>query len=146
MAQVLVRAYKEADEARVIELWTFGGLVKPWNDPRKDIERKLKVQRDLFLVAELEGSIVGVVMAGYEGHRGWVNYLAVDIGQRRRGIATALMRDVERRLRALGCPKINLQVRLDNGAVQSFYVAIGFGVDEVVSMGKRLEDDAKPPQ
>jgi ribosomal protein S18 acetylase RimI-like enzyme len=146
MAQVLVRAYKEADEARVIELWTFGGLVKPWNDPKQDIERKLKVQRDLFLVAELEGSIVGVVMAGYEGHRGWVNYLAVDIGQRRRGIATALMRDVERRLRALGCPKINLQVRLDNSAVQSFYVAIGFGVDEVVSMGKRLEDDAKPPQ
>jgi ribosomal protein S18 acetylase RimI-like enzyme len=146
MAQVLVRAYKEADEARVIELWTFGGLVKPWNDPKKDIERKLKVQRELFLVAELEGSVVGVVMAGYEGHRGWVNYLAVDIGQRRRGIGSALMRDVERRLRALGCPKINLQVRLDNSAVQRFYAAIGFGVDETVSMGKRLEDDGKLPQ
>jgi ribosomal protein S18 acetylase RimI-like enzyme len=146
MAQVLVRSYKESDEARVIELWTFGGLVKPWNDPKKDIERKLKVQRDLFLVAELEGVVVGVVMAGYEGHRGWVNYLAVDIGQRRRGIATALMRDAERRLRALGCPKINLQVRFENTAVQSFYAAIGFGVDEVASMGKRLEDDTKPSQ
>ena len=98
MASVLVRVFKEADEARVIELWTFAGLVKPWNDPKKDIASKLKVQRELFLVAELEGVIVGSVMAGYEGHRGWVNYLAVDIGQRRRGIGTALMRDAERRL------------------------------------------------
>jgi ribosomal protein S18 acetylase RimI-like enzyme len=141
MASVLVRSYKESDEARVIELWTFGGLVRPWNDPKKDIERKLKVQGDLFLVAELEGTVVGVLMAGYEGHRGWVNYMAVDIGQRRRGIGTALMRDAERRLRALGCPKINLQVRLENSGVHAFYAALGFDVDEVVSMGKRLEND-----
>jgi len=120
MASVLVRVFKEADEARVIELWTFAGLAKAWNDPKKDIARKLKVQRELFLVAELEGVIVGTVMAGYEGHRGWVNYLAVDIGQRRRGIGTALMRDAERRLRLLGCPKINLQIRRENTDVQHF--------------------------
>jgi ribosomal protein S18 acetylase RimI-like enzyme len=141
MASVLIRAFKEEDEARVIELWTLGGLVKPWNDPKKDIARKLKVQRELFLVAELEGSLVGVVMAGYEGHRGWVNYLAVDLGQRRRGIGTALMRDAERRLKLFGCPKINLQIRRENTAVQSFYAAIGFKEDEAVSMGKRLESD-----
>jgi ribosomal protein S18 acetylase RimI-like enzyme len=141
MAEVIVRAYKESDEARVIELWTFAGLVRAWNDPKKDIARKLKVQRDLFLVAELEGTIVGVVMAGYEGHRGWVNYLAVDIGQRRRGIGSALMRDAERRLRLLGCPKINLQVRAENSDVQAFYAALGFKDDNVVSLGKRLEDD-----
>src|SRR5688572_18203541 len=141
MPSVLVRAFKESDEARVIELWMFGGLLKPWNDPKKDIARKLKVQRELFLVAELEGLVVGVVMAGYEGHRGWVNYLAVDIGQRRRGIGTALMRDVERRLRILGCPKINLQVRHENTAVQAFYTALGFSDDAVLSMGKRLESD-----
>ena len=141
MPSVLVRAYKEADEARVIELWMFAGLIKPWNDPKKDIARKLKVQRELFLVAELEGIVVGVVMAGYEGHRGWVNYLAVDIGQRRRGIGSALMRDAERRLRLLGCPKINLQVRRENAAVQAFYAALGFKEDESVSMGKRLESD-----
>jgi ribosomal protein S18 acetylase RimI-like enzyme len=141
MAQVLVRVFKESDEARVIELWTFAGLVRTWNDPKKDIARKLKVQRELFLVAELEGSIVGVVMAGYEGHRGWVNYLAVDIGQRRRGIGSALMRDAERRLRLLGCPKINLQVRAENSDVQAFYAALGFKDDNVVSLGKRLEDD-----
>jgi ribosomal protein S18 acetylase RimI-like enzyme len=120
--------------------------VRPWNDPKKDIERKLKVQRDLFLVAELEGVVVGVLMAGYEGHRGWVNYMAVDIGQRRRGIGTALMRDAERRLRALGCPKINLQVRLENTAVQAFYAALGFCVDETVSLGKRLENDQEPSE
>jgi ribosomal protein S18 acetylase RimI-like enzyme len=141
MAQVVVRAYKESDEARVIELWTFAGLIRSWNDPKKDIARKLKVQRELFLVAELEGTIVGVVMAGYEGHRGWVNYLAVDIGQRRRGIGSALMRDAERRLRLLGCPKINLQVRAENAEVQAFYAALGFKDDNVVSLGKRLEDD-----
>lgn len=141
MAQVVVRPFKESDEARVIELWTFAGLVRAWNDPKKDIARKLKVQRELFLVAELEGSIVGVVMAGYEGHRGWVNYLAVDIGQRRRGIGSALMRDAERRLRLLGCPKINLQVRAENSDVQAFYATLGFKDDAVVSLGKRLEDD-----
>ena len=141
MAEVIVRAYKESDQDRVIELWTFAGLVRSWNDPKKDIARKLKVQRELFLVAELEGTIVGVVMAGYEGHRGWVNYLAVDIGQRRRGIGSALMRDAERRLRLLGCPKINLQVRAENTDVQAFYAALGFKDDNVVSLGKRLEDD-----
>jgi ribosomal protein S18 acetylase RimI-like enzyme len=141
MPSVLVRAFRETDEARVIELWMFGGLIKPWNDPKKDIARKLKVQRELFLVAELEGVVVGVVMAGYEGHRGWVNYLAVDIGQRRRGIGSALMRDAERRLRLLGCPKINLQIRRENTAVQAFYAALGFTEDAAMSMGKRLESD-----
>ena len=144
MASVLVRAFKEADEARVIELWLLGGLVRPWNDPKQDIARKLKVQRELFLVAELEGVVVGVVMAGYEGHRGWVNYLAVDIGQRRRGIGTALMRDAERRLRLVGCPKLNLQIRSENTTVQAFYQAIGFSEDAVVSMGKRLATDQAP--
>lgn len=141
MPSVLVRAFKESDAARVIELWTLGGLVRPWNNPKQDIARKLKVQRELFLVAELEGVVVGVVMAGYDGHRGWINYLAVDIGQRRRGIGTALMRDAERRLRLSGCPKINLQVRRENAAVQAFYAALGFTEDAVVSMGKRLESD-----
>jgi ribosomal protein S18 acetylase RimI-like enzyme len=141
MPSVIVRAFKEADEARVIELWTLCGLIKPWNDPKKDIARKLKVQRELFLVAELDGVLVGSVMAGYDGHRGWVNYLAVDIGQRRRGIGTALMTDAERRLRLVGCPKLNLQIRRENTGVQAFYAALGFSEDAAVSMGKRLEKD-----
>jgi ribosomal protein S18 acetylase RimI-like enzyme len=141
MAQVIVRVFRESDEARVIELWTLAGLVRPWNDPKKDIARKLELQRELFLVAELDGTLVGTVMAGYEGHRGWINYLAVDIGERRRGIGSALMRDAERRLRLAGCPKINLQIRHENTAIQAFYATLGFTDDQVMSMGKRLEND-----
>ena len=77
--------YVEADEAQVVSLWSEAGLVRPWNDPRKDIARKLRVQRDLFLVALQEGAIVGTVMGGYDGHRGWVNYLAVALSWRRKG-------------------------------------------------------------
>ena len=118
-------------------------LTHPWNDPHKDIRRKLAVRPDLFLVAELEGAIVGTVMAGYDGHRGWINYLGVDPACRRRGIGRALMDEAERLLRAAGCPKINLQVRTSNADAIEFYRRIGFVIDDVVSMGKRLERDER---
>jgi ribosomal protein S18 acetylase RimI-like enzyme len=136
-----IRPYVEADEAAVIALWNEAGLVRPWNDPRKDIARKLRVQRDMFLVAEHDGAIVGVVMGGYDGHRGWVNYLAVATSHRRRGLGATLMREIEARLRALGCPKINLQVRRSNHDVLAFYAALGFAEDDAVSLGLRLERD-----
>jgi len=113
----------------------------PWNDPHKDIQRKLKVQSDLFLVALLETRLVATVMAGYDGHRGWINYLAVAVDLRRSGIGRRLMKEVEPRLKALGCPKINLQVRTSNTGVIAFYQSIGYAMDDVVSLGKRLEDD-----
>ena len=93
-------------------------------------------------MAESEGEIVGSVIRGYEGHRGWINYLAVAAAQRRSGLARQLMREAEERLAALGCPKVNLQVRADNGDALSFYRSIGYAVDDVVSFGKRLEDDS----
>ena len=136
-----IRPFLEADEAQVVALWTEAGLVRPWNDPRKDIARKLGVQRDMFLVAEHEGAIVGAVMGGYDGHRGWVNYLAVALSWRRRKLGAKLMQEIERRLRALGCPKINLQVRRSNRDVVAFYAALGFVEDDVVSLGRRLERD-----
>jgi len=139
-----IRAFMEADEPQVVDLWQRCGLVRPWNDPRKDIARKLRVQRDLFLVGVDGGPdarIVGSVMAGYEGHRGWINYLAVDPERRRRGFARVLMAAAEERLRALGCPKINLQIRNDNADAIAFYRRIGFAEDASVSMGKRLERD-----
>jgi ribosomal protein S18 acetylase RimI-like enzyme len=138
-----IRPYVSADEGAVVALWERCGLTRPWNDPRKDIARKLQVGAELFLVGVIDGAIVATAMGGYDGHRGWVNYLAVDIGQRRRGIGSALMRDAERRLRLLGCPKINLQVRSENKGVQAFYAALGFEQDEAVSMGKRLESDER---
>jgi ribosomal protein S18 acetylase RimI-like enzyme len=115
--------------------------VRPWNDPWKDIERKLRVAPHLFLVA-LDGDvIVGSVMAGYEGHRGWINYLAVDPSRRRKGLGTRLMRAAEQLLLDSGCPKINLQVRSENADALAFYRALDYEVDDVVSLGKRLVDD-----
>jgi ribosomal protein S18 acetylase RimI-like enzyme len=139
-----IRPYLEADEAAVIALWTAAGLVRPWNDPRKDIARKLRVQRELFLVAVHDGALVGAVMGGYDGHRGWVNYLAVAPERQRQGLGAELMAEIEQRLRALGCPKINLQVRRSNGEVKAFYDALGFVEDDVLSFGKRLVRDDAP--
>jgi len=136
-----VRVYRVSDEEAVIRLWQDCGLVVPWNDPHKDIQRKLKVQADLFLVGLAEDRLVATVMAGYDGHRGWINYLAVAPDLRRNGIGRRMVKQVESRLRALGCPKINLQVRTSNVDVVSFYEAIGYATDDVISIGKRLEAD-----
>jgi len=125
-----------------VSLWHRCGLVRPQNDPHADIRRKRAVQPDLFLVGELNGSIVASVMAGYEGHRGWLNYLAVDPRLRRQGLGRAIVSDAERRLLALGCPKVNLQIRTSNHEVVEFYRRIGYSVDEVIGMGKRLMVDA----
>jgi len=141
---VEIRPYRLEDEASLVELWDRCGLLRAWNDPRKDIARKLRVQPDLFLVGTIDGTIVASVMGGYDGHRGWINYLAVDPDLRRRGLARALMAEVEAQLRVRGCPKINLQVRRGNQEVAAFYHAIGFGEDDVVSFGKRLERDDEP--
>ncbi|MBO0698238.1 MAG: GNAT family acetyltransferase, partial [Zavarzinella sp.] len=136
-----IRPFQPADEDQVVALWERCNLTRPWNDPRKDIRRKLAVRPDLFLVGELDGVIVGTVMIGYDGHRGWVNYLGVDPACRRRGLGRALMIEAERLLREAGCPKINLQVRASNAEAVEFYRRIGFAVDDVVSLGKRLEHD-----
>jgi ribosomal protein S18 acetylase RimI-like enzyme len=139
--KVDIRAFQPEDEPSVVALWERCGLVRPWNDPHKDISRKLKVQPQFFLVGLKDGAIVGTVMAGYEGHRGWVNYLAVDPALRRHGLGRTLMSEVERLLLAAGCPKINLQVRGSNAEALAFYAALGYAQDDVVSMGKRLETD-----
>ncbi|UCD48946.1 MAG: GNAT family acetyltransferase [Phycisphaerales bacterium] len=139
--QFTIRSFRSEDEVSVVALWSACGLVVPQNDPRRDIQRKLKVNPEWFFVGEIAGEIVATCMAGYEGHRGWINYLAVAPSHRRRGLATRLVREAERQLRRAGCPKINLQVRTSNTDVIAFYEALGFRVDDVVSMGKRLEPD-----
>jgi len=140
-SDVEIRAYRASDEEAVIRLWQDCGLVVPWNDPHKDIQRKLQVQADLFLVGFVEDRLVATIMAGYDGHRGWINYLAVAPDLRRNGIGRRMVEQVELRLRALGCPKINLQLRTSNVDVVSFYEAIGYATDDVIGMGKRLEVD-----
>ena len=136
-----IRPFNRADEAAVISLWDQCGLLRPWNDPKKDIERKLHVRPDLFLVGVIDEQIVATAMAGYEGHRGWINYLAVSPTHQRRGIGREIMSAAEVRLRECGCPKINLQVRTSNQHVIDFYRSVGYQMDDVVSLGKRLEVD-----
>jgi ribosomal protein S18 acetylase RimI-like enzyme len=136
-----IRAYQPADEVAVIDLWARCGLVTPQNNPRADIARKLQVAPELFLVGTLGAEIVATVMAGYEGHRGWINYLAVAPPHQKAGHGRQLMEHAERLLRERGCPKINLLVRTSNQSVIAFYQRLGFGCDDVVSMGKRLTTD-----
>jgi ribosomal protein S18 acetylase RimI-like enzyme len=140
---VLLRAFRPRDEPQVIALWERCELTRPWNDPRKDIARKSTVQRELFVVLERDASIVGSLMAGYDGHRGWLNYLAVDPAHRLRGYARLLVEHAERALMARGCPKVSLQVRLANAAATAFYRKLGYVDDDVVSLGKRLIPDAR---
>ena len=136
-----IRVFQEADTQAVVALWSECGLTRPWNDPHKDIARKLAVQRELFLVGECDGVVIASVMAGYEGHRGWVYYLAVAPQHRRRGYARELMQHVEAALLALGCPKISLMVRETNVPVLEFYRRLGYAQDASVPLGKRLIPD-----
>ena len=134
-----IRPYAEPDEAGVVRLWQVVFPDNPpWNVPAEDIRRKLAVQRDLFLVGEFGGRVVATVLAGYDGHRGWLHLVAVDPACRRRGFARAMIAEAERRLAAMGCPKVNLQVRAANEQVVAFYRNLGYAVEERVSMGKRL--------
>lgn len=151
-----IRAFDRPDTEQVVALWDEAGLTRPWNDPRRDIERKLAVQPELFLVAEESprgGSeavsapsagrvIIGSVMAGYDGHRGWLYYLATAESHRHRGVARALVDEAERLLREMGCPKVQLMVREGNESVLGFYDGLGYERFAVSNAGKRLIADA----
>ena len=136
-----IREFMPSDEAAVIELWQRCELTRAWNDPRKDIQRKLTVQPELFAVGEIDGRLVATVMAGYDGHRGWVNYLAVSPEHRKAGLGRRLMAHAESCLHARGCPKLNIQVRTSNASVLEFYRRLGYVADDAVSLGKRLIHD-----
>ena len=137
-----IRPYQLTDESAVISLWQDCNLTRSQNDPAKDIARKLRVNPEWFLIAETsDGEIAGTIMAGYEGHRGWINYLAVAPTMQRQGLGRKLMAEAERQLRLAGCPKINLQVRPENTATIEFYRQLGFAVEGAISLGKRLVTD-----
>ncbi len=138
---LVIRPFEDTDEAAVVNLWQACDLTRPWNDPHRDIDRKRGVHRELFLVGTLDDKIVAVAMGGYDGHRGWLYYVGVDPGHRRKGYATALFTAVEERLIALGCPKLLLMVRDTNLQAAEFYRSIGYTQDPVVLFGKRLIAD-----
>lgn len=136
-----IRRYVPGDEEAVVRLWQECGLTRPWNDPRKDIARKLGEHPELFLVGTADGVLMASIMIGYEGHRGWINYLAVAPAFRKQSIGRRLMDEAEQRLTALGCPKLSLMVRSSNAGVVAFYEALGYAQDDVVALGKRLIED-----
>ncbi len=138
---VVIRLFEEADRSAVVALWHECGLTRPWNSPSADIDRKLADSPEGFFVAVAEAQIVGSIMVGYDGHRGWINYAGVDPAAQRSGIASKLMAHAELWLLEQRCPKVNFQVRSDNLGALQFYDAIGYTVDDVVSMGKRLIAD-----
>jgi ribosomal protein S18 acetylase RimI-like enzyme len=133
-----IRPFHGDDTDTVIALWREAGLTRPWNDPHLDIERKSTTQPELFLVGTIADAIVASAMVGYDGHRGWVNYLAVAKATRRRGHARTMMAEAERLLLMLGCPKLNLQLRRTNVEALGFYRALGYAEDDAMSLGKRL--------
>ncbi len=137
-----IRPYHPNDQPAVIALWQACGLTRAWNNPELDIERKQSVQRDWFVVGELGSHIVASAMFGYDGHRGWVNYLAVAAAHQRQGYARALMAHGEALLQAAGCPKLNLQLRNSNAQALAFYQRLGYVEDDVRSLGKRLIADS----
>ena len=135
-----IRPYREEDLAEVVE---FGRRVfpnaPPHNDPSRVIEKKLKVQRELFVVAIDGGRIVGTAMGGIDGHRGWVYSVGVCPDHRRQGIGSALMKRVEDDLACIGCPKLNLQVRGTDREAVRFYESLGYKVEDRISMGRKLK-------
>lgn len=139
MSGVKIRPLVDTDIDHVITLWELVELTRPWNDPRADIARARAVWPDLLLVAD-DDRVVGSVMAGYDGHRGWLYYLATDPSRRGEGIASALVREAERRLEGLGCPKVQLMVRSENAAVLTFYDKREYERSNVLVAGRRLAD------
>lgn len=135
----MIRDFQTQDTQAVVELWQRCDLIRPWNDPHLDIQRKL-VDAHPFWVFVDQGRVVATLMVGYDGHRGSVNYLAVDPGCQRRGIARQLMRQAEQYLLEHGCPKLNLMVR-DGNPAKDFYQALGYQLDPVCVLSQRLIHD-----
>ena len=133
-----IRVYAPSDESAVIDLWRRCGLMVPQNNPQKDIAAKRRCQPELFFVGVLADAVIATAMAGYDGHRGWVYYLAVDPEYRYRGFGRRIIDHVVSALRQRGCQKLNLQVRTANTGVLNFYRRLGFKEDDVLSLGKRL--------
>lgn len=135
----LIEPAREADRAAIVALWRACGLTRPWNDADADLALALDSPGSTVLVARAGEVVAGSIMVGFDGHRGWVYYLAVDPAARRGGIGRSLMTAAEQWLAARGCPKIQLMVRQDNEAALGFYQALGLEPQKVVTLGRFLE-------
>ena len=142
--QPFVRQYRDGDRADLVALWETCFPNDPrWNDPVLIINRKLTLQPELFFVYEADARVVGSVLAGYDGFRGWINKLATHPLYQGQGIASALLKTAETALAELGCPKVNLQVRMENAQVVELYQLAGYETESLISMGKLLTPNPK---
>ncbi len=140
---MIIRVFDERDTQAVLALWAqafpeYATPGKPQRDPRVSIANKLATQPELFFVGECDGRVIGTIIAGYDGHRGWLYSLAVAEDMRGNGYGRALVEHAERALASIGCPKLNLQILANKPETQAFYAKLGYQMDEVVSFGKRL--------
>lgn len=136
--ETTISAVTGDDVRAVVALWEAAGLTRPWNDPSADLRAALSTPNSTVLGARTpEGALVGTVMVGYDGHRGWVYYLAVDESSRGAGLGRALMVAAEAWLVAEGAPKVQLMVRESNTAVLGFYAALGYTDQACVVLGRR---------
>jgi ribosomal protein S18 acetylase RimI-like enzyme len=135
-----IRQYIDTtDRIQVVELWrNVFGYETAHNEPNLAISKKIATQDGLFFVAVENTGIAGTIMAGYDGHRGWLYSVAVDPKQRFNGLGSALVHHAEKALAELGCMKVNLQLLDTNEATAAFYKSIGYAVEPRVSMGKLL--------
>jgi ribosomal protein S18 acetylase RimI-like enzyme len=134
-----IRTYRDQDFAAVAALWAaLFPATAPYHAPAASVGRMVAAAPDLFFVAELDGEVVGTVLAGWDGHRGWIYSMGVRPDRQRSGVGSALLDHAVEALRARGCPKINLQILDHNRAVIGFYERHGFQVEERVSMGRAL--------
>ena len=140
---MILRTVTSDDLDGVLALWAvvfpeYGDPGRPQRDPRASFERKVAFGDGLFWLAEHEGRVVGTIMAGYDGHRGWIYSVGVHPGARRHGVGRALLAEAERALAARGCPKVNLQVLSGNADALAFWRGLGYAPDPVLSFGKRM--------
>ncbi|MDB5738302.1 MAG: acetyltransferase [Sphingomonas bacterium] len=136
--QAVIHPLRDEEIPAVITLWQAAGLVRPWNDPHTDITTALACASSTVLAAHAGNALVGTVMAGFDGHRGWLYYLAVAEDHRRKGLGRALVAAAEAWLAERGAPKVQLMIRSENKAVADFYEKIGYERSDVMILGKRL--------
>ena len=132
------RDIRDEDVETVVALWQACGMTRPWNDPYKDIAFARAGRESTVLIGEVEGGIVASAMVGHDGHRGMLYYMAVDPASQRKGYGTRAVRAAEDWLGRRGVWKINLLVRAENEKVRGFYEKLGYEVNPVLCMARRI--------
>ncbi|HUS96256.1 MAG TPA: GNAT family acetyltransferase [Hyphomicrobiaceae bacterium] len=134
-----VRPFEEPDRNAVIDLWQRCGLTRPWNDPSADIDLATRNPNAAILIGTINDSLTATIMTGFDGHRGWIYYLAIAPEHARNGHGRRMMAEAEQWLKQRGAPKAELMVRTENQSVIEFYRALGYDLQDVAVLGKWLK-------